>query len=141
LPLGTRELLGLNVTFCLTFKQLQNNINHTIQRIAYSIRTKNFLQQNNFENNQEYIEQLCIKNRHWDPPPASNLIETKTTCFKKLLKQKHNMLITKYNYQPLSNLTPLQINALNLLKHNKNVVLKATDKNLGSAISNTLNKS
>jgi hypothetical protein len=44
------------------------------------------------------------------------------------------MLITKYKNQTLSNLTPLQINALNLLKHTKNVVIKATDKNLGPAI-------
>jgi hypothetical protein len=34
----------------------------------------------------------------------------------------------------LSNLTPLQNKALNLLKQNKNVVIKATDKNLGPAI-------
>jgi len=44
------------------------------------------------------------------------------------------MLVTKYKNQTLSNLTPLQINALNPLKHNKNVVIKATDKNLGPAI-------
>jgi hypothetical protein len=35
LPLGTRELLGLNLTFCLASKQLQNNINHTIKGILY----------------------------------------------------------------------------------------------------------
>jgi len=58
LPTGTKELLGLNLSFCLAPKQLQNNINHTVCKMAYSIRTRHFLQQNNVNNNQEYIKQL-----------------------------------------------------------------------------------
>ncbi len=96
LPTGTKELLGLNLSFCLASKQLQNNINHTIRKMAYSIRTRYFLQQNNVNSNKEYIKQLYIKNKNWDPPPASNLIETKITIFEKLLKEKHSMLVKKY---------------------------------------------
>ncbi len=102
--------------------------------MAYSIRTRYFLQYNNIDSNQDYINQLYKRNKNWDPPPASNVIETKITCFEKLLKEKHNTLVKKYKYSSLSNLTPLQLKALSLQKKNKEVVIKSTDKNLGPAI-------
>jgi hypothetical protein len=93
LSAGNRELLGLNLKFCLASRQLQNNLNHTCLKIAYTIRTKHYLQTNNVKDSHEFIKQLYIRNKHWNPPPASTLIEEKLTEFEKLLKNEHNARI------------------------------------------------
>lgn len=131
LPNGARELLGLNLNFCLASRSLPTNINQTMLKLAYSIRTKHYLEENQIENETEYIKQLYVKNRNWHPPPASNTIEEGITKFEKLLKQAHNSLQKMNLNKNLSNLTPLQSHALNSLKRNRDIVIKATDKNLG----------
>ncbi|MFN9979131.1 MAG: hypothetical protein ACK53Y_04420, partial [bacterium] len=44
LPVGSKNLLGLNLKFCLSTKTLTNDINQTMLRLARSIRTHHFLQ-------------------------------------------------------------------------------------------------
>jgi hypothetical protein len=39
IPQGTKKLLGLNLKYCLASSQLKNNINTTVQKLAYAIRT------------------------------------------------------------------------------------------------------
>jgi hypothetical protein len=102
--------------------------------MAYSIRTKYCLDESNTSSSNEYVKQLYIRNKNWNPPPAPTLIEEKITEFEKLLKKSHKTLVEKATRTNSSNLTPLQAHALKSLKNNKNIVIKPTDKNLGPAV-------
>jgi hypothetical protein len=105
--------------------------------MAYSIRTRYYLQENNgFSDNNNYIKQLYIKNKNWDPPPTTNIIEESITSFEKLLKYTHSKLSMKRSRTKLSNLTPLQAKTLKELKENDSIIIKPTDKNLGPALMN-----
>jgi hypothetical protein len=92
IPQGTRQLLGLNLKYCLASSQLQNIINTTVQKMAYAIRTKYNLQALNKEDDSDYIKQIYIKNKTWNPEPAPLHIEDKITDFEKLLKHQQNNL-------------------------------------------------
>jgi len=134
IPTGTKQLLGLNLKYCLSTNHLNNNINKTVIRMANSIRTKIYLNSVGHPTDQDYEKQIYVKNKSWHPPPASFLIKNKITDFEKELKKEHTKLLNKYRKINLSNLTPIQANALKLLKKNDNFIIKTTDKNLGPAI-------
>ncbi len=136
IPIGTKQLLGLNLKYCLATNRLYNNINKTVLKLAYNIRTKTFLNSIGQTTDQEYEKQIYVRNKSWNPPPAPLLIENKLTDFEKELKKAQSKLLQKYNRINLSNLTPLQAKTLKLLKKNNNFIIKATDKNLGPAIMN-----
>jgi hypothetical protein len=137
LPIGTRNLLGLNLKFCLASTNLQNNINKTVLRMARSIRTSYFLKQHNLHANSNYEKQIYVKNLNWHPPPAPLRIKEKISSFEKLLKEKHAKLATKNRQRNLLNLTPLQKSTLQQLKANDKIIIKPTDKNLGPAVMDT----
>jgi len=101
--------------------------------MAYTIRTKCYLEKHGIINNVDYIKELNVKNKYWSPPPASSSIEDKLTQFKKLLKQTHN-LRKKLKGKNLSNLTKLQSKTVYTLKNDKDIIIKPTDKNLGPAV-------
>jgi len=101
--------------------------------MAYSIRTKCYLEDNQVANDSDYIKQLYIKNRNWNPLPAPNIIEESLTTCEKLLKQEHETRLIKNKTRNLSNLTPIQSKALLDLKLNHKIIIKPTDKNLGPA--------
>jgi len=94
IPTGTKQLLGLNLKYCLATNRLNNNINKTVRKMAYSIRTKLFLDSIGHSTNQEYEKQIYVKNSSWNPPPASLFLENKITEFEKELK-KSQALKTK----------------------------------------------
>jgi hypothetical protein len=102
-------------------------------KMAKTIRTQHFLNTNGIEGTADYIKQLYIKNKYWNPPPASNRIEESIMHCEKQLKQAQRTLQIKYKNSNLSNLTPLQTQVLNSLKKNPNIIIKPTDKNLGTA--------
>jgi hypothetical protein len=102
--------------------------------MAYSIRTTHYLNDTRAPINDSYEKQIYIKNKYWNPPPAPMLIEDKLTQFEKALKDKQSKLISKYKGRNLSNLTSPQCQTLQVLKNNKHLVIKPTDKNLGPAI-------
>jgi hypothetical protein len=79
LPIGCRELLGLNLKFCIATNKLHCRINKTMLKMANTIRTQYFLNKNGTEGTADYIKQLYIKNKYWSPPPASNRIEESIT--------------------------------------------------------------
>ncbi len=133
LPLGTRQLLGLNLNFCIASKRLDPNLNKTILRMARSIRINSYLKEQGLNDNAEYHKQIYICNNNWHPPPASILIEEQITKFEKLLKAKQHELTHKYRHHSLLNLTPLQKTTLTKLRKNSNIIIKPTDKNLGPA--------
>ncbi len=102
-------------------------------RMAYSIRTKCYLEDNQVANDSDYIKQLYIKNRNWNPLPAPNIIEESLITCEKLLKQEHETRLNKNKTRNLSNLTPIQSKALLDLKLNHKIIIKPMDKNLGPA--------
>jgi hypothetical protein len=59
-----------------------------MRQLAYSIRTKHFIDSFDTARENNYINQVYIKNKAWNPPPAPMLVEDKLTIFKKQLKQK-----------------------------------------------------
>ena len=138
LPPGTKHLLGLNLKYCLTSNKLDDGLNNTLLKLAQSIRTKHFLNSTGTGESSEYIPQIYLKNKTWDPPPASILIEDQITRFEKSLKKEIELLQKKYKNKNISNLTPLQFKALKQLKQNTNLIIKPTDKNLGPAIMDRL---
>jgi hypothetical protein len=133
LPLGAKQLLGLNLKFCLASNKLSYTPKRTLLNLAYTIRTKIHLKQLQSENNSEYIKQLYVKNRNWNPPPAPIDIENKLEEFDKALNKKHNELLANYQNTNLTNLTLSQNKTLKLLRQKKDIVIKPTDKNLGPA--------
>jgi hypothetical protein len=97
LPIGTRQLLGLNLNFYLATKNIKNNINKTILKMAWSIRISFFLRQYNLPADKDYEKQIYICDKNWHLSPAPLLIEEKITEFEKLLKEKQQKLIAKGN--------------------------------------------
>jgi hypothetical protein len=134
IPLGTKQLLGLNLKFCLSSRTLNNDINSTVRRMAYSLRTKFFLNEHNTRSESDYIKQIYVRNPTWNPPPAPARIEDNITKFEKLLKTTHHNLLQKHSKTNLSNLTTIQSKALKSLRQNRQLVVKPTDKNLGPAL-------
>ena len=105
--------------------------------MAYNIRTMYYLKQCNTNNNTEYIKQIYVKNKTWNPPPASNEIEDKLTEFEKTLQDAHLLQVSKTSKLKLKNLTASQQQTLLQLKSNKHYTIKPTDKNLGPATLDT----
>jgi len=134
LPPNTKQLLGLNLKFCVASNFLPNTINKTIRNLAYSIRTKEALKEANIHQNSTYIKQIYLKNPLWNPPPASIEIEDKITEFEKAIKKAHNNLILRHEKSTLRNLTKMQLQVLTELKSNNDIIIKPTDKNLGPAV-------
>jgi hypothetical protein len=102
--------------------------------MAYSIRTKYYLQGTDLQQKSEYIKQIYIKNKYWNPPPAPTLIEEKITEFEKKLKRLQQNYKTKTKLRNLRNLTFSHLKTLQILKSDTSVIIKPTDKNLGPAI-------
>jgi hypothetical protein len=136
-PQGTKQLLGLNLKYCLASSQLKNNINTTVQKMAYAIRTTFHLQNSNLTKDSDYIKQIYIRNRNWHPDPAAIHIENNITTFEKNLKEHQNEQTYKLQNRNLRNLTHTQSLALRQLKQDENLTIKPTDKNLGPAIVET----
>jgi hypothetical protein len=57
-PPGTRQLLGFNLKYCLASRKLPNNIHKTNLKMAYSIRTKHYLIENNLTSDAKNIKQI-----------------------------------------------------------------------------------
>jgi len=137
LPLNTKTLLGLSLKYCISGNNLNQNINKTLLQMAYSIRTKCHLNEIGYDGSADYDKQIYTKNKSWNPPPASLTIEDKLTEFGTALKAQQNKLIQKNSARNLNNLTYAQIKTLNILKQNKNLIIKPSDKNLGPAVLDT----
>jgi hypothetical protein len=71
------------------------------------------------------------------PNPAPSQIEDNITYFKKTLKAEQKQLTCTLHNRNLRNLTYSQSATVRLLKANKNLTIKPTDKNLGPAIMET----
>jgi hypothetical protein len=64
IPLGTRQLLGLYFKYCLVLSTLKDNINKTVLKMAYNIRTFFQLKKHdcpNDSNDSDYIKQIVLE--------------------------------------------------------------------------------
>jgi hypothetical protein len=105
IPLGTKQLLGLNLNFCLASNKIPNSIPNTKRNMAYNIRTAYYLKNQGTHNNTEYIKQIYVKNRNWNPPPAPIDIKNKITEFERALQEAYSAQISKLNKVNLKNLS------------------------------------
>jgi len=137
LPIGAKALLGLNLKFCLANNSINQDISKTLRKMAYSIRTKCQLDNMGISDNPNFEKQIYAKNKNWNPGPAPVIIEEKLEEFEKALNEEKRKLILKHSGRNLSNLTSSQRQVLHLLKHNKHLTIKPTDKNLGPAVMET----
>jgi hypothetical protein len=96
LPPGSKELLGLNLKYCLATNNMHFNTNLTIQNMAYTIRTNYYLKELGIPDGQNYEKQIYMKNKYWNPPPAPLTIENKITEFEKEIKHKQQLLAPKH---------------------------------------------
>jgi hypothetical protein len=69
-PHGTKNLLGLGLKYCVVPPKATPDITNGMFKRAYRIRTKHYLQTTDRTDNQEYIPQLYIKLKNWNPRPA-----------------------------------------------------------------------
>jgi hypothetical protein len=133
-PIGTQQLLGLNLKYCIAPNTIPDNINHTVRCMAYSIHTSHFLKSTGSNQDSELFKQIYLKNRNWNPLPASTEKEEYITCFETKLKEAHLTLTKRTQKRNLRNLSFMQLKTLKLLKDNTNLIIKPTDKNLGPAV-------
>jgi len=133
-PPGTKNLLGLGLKFCLAPPNPTPNAKDTLLKLAYKIRTKHYLDTNGRTSLDDYIPQLYIKLKGWNPPPAASHTETLLHSFETKLKEaiQNNTTERKKFY----NLTKTQANTLKLLKNSKEFIILPSDKNLGPTIMN-----
>jgi hypothetical protein len=137
LPIGAKALLGLNLKFCPSNNTINQDMSKTLLKMAYSICTKFQLDAMGLSDNSNFEKQIYTKNKNWNPVPAPLIIEEKLTEFGKALNEEKNKIILKYTGRNLNNLMPSQRLVLHLLKHNKHLTIKPTDKNLGPAVVET----
>ena len=96
-PLGFNILLGLSLNFCIEQNHPKPNVQYTLEKLKRSIRLKEWLEENGSNNNDddEYIPHLYLPSR-WNPPPASNKIESKLQQFSTKLEENRS----KQYYNP-----------------------------------------
>ncbi len=133
-PQGTDKLLGLGLKYCVTPSKPTQDIKYCLQKLAYKIRTKQYLTHNNHQSSDSYIPQIYIKLKGWNPPPATLTIENQITEFENKLQDAVNS--NRNQNIKSTNLTPPQRQTLQLLKNNTEFIIMPTDKNLGPAIMN-----
>jgi len=110
------------------------DIKTSMLKLAYKIRTKNHLITTGKTNANEYIPQLYIKLKNWNPPPAPLNTEERMTLFEKKIKEASR--INNLQTHTFTSLTPNQKITLNELKQSTEFIIMPSDKNLGPAIMN-----
>ncbi len=95
LPADTRQILSLNLKYYLVASKPPDNLKKTVQKMAHSICTKFQMDMLDQSTENNYIKQLYIRNKNWNPSPAPLHIEDKITRFDKLCKDAQQKLASK----------------------------------------------
>ena len=131
-PPGTEELLWNGLKFCIEKPLPKPHLQTTMARLRKEIRLKHFWSKRpTAEPTDEYNPKLYIKSL-WDPPPASEPLETAMTAFESELQTQ--IQLNQQKSQRQHNLYPSHRRLLTLLKQNPDFIVLPTDKNLGPAI-------
>jgi len=132
LPLGTKNIIGLGLKFCTAPTIPTPNIRETLQKLAYKIRTKHYLESTDRNEINEYIPQLYKKIKGWNPPPATLQTEHQISNFENNIRKA--TLNNTLKHQKFFNLTESQRKTLKELKKSTDIIILPSDKNLGPAI-------
>jgi hypothetical protein len=89
-PPGTKELLGLNLKYCLASAIPKPNLKASMKCFAYNICTELHLQKSASATDADYHPQIYVKTTRWNPPPASLEIEDSLTLFEKAFKKRNS---------------------------------------------------
>jgi hypothetical protein len=130
-PPGTRDLLGYSLNYCIQRPLPKPNLEATIQRLLYDIRTRFAIA--DFDNcSSDYNPKLYVKSEDWSPDDAPPEVEHALQCFKNKLLQATSAARKRRQY----NLHFQQRQLLQKLKASHQFIIIPTDKNLGPAIMN-----
>jgi hypothetical protein len=66
-PIGTKNLLGLGIKFCVVSPKPTFSIKECVKKLAYRIRTKQYLLSNKKPTNTKYIPQIYKKLKTGNP--------------------------------------------------------------------------
>ncbi len=105
------------------------NIEYTLKRLIWAIRLKQWLTEDEVNQDDGYIPSLYLP-PNWNPPEASNKTEDAISKFSMTLAIE----LVNNTTNTGSNLTRLQYNCLQLLKDDHHFIFCLTDKNLGSVV-------
>lgn len=132
LPPGTKSLLSLGLKFCIRHRKPTNNIEKSLERFEYDVRTKVWVKNQELdEGHDDFNPKLYLKSPTWEPPGAGARVEEALQEFNRRITElhvKHQKITTR------KNLTYLQNNALNKLVDHPNIYICPADKNMGIAI-------
>jgi hypothetical protein len=135
-PKNFQILLGLGLNYALKTPRVKNNTKTIMKRFRNDIRRKYFFQQRpENKEKEDYIPKLYLKTS-WEPPEANETIEE---CMDKLENKIEKLNNSKQKKLNTYNLTAQQQTLLNKFKNDKTYKIWPTDKNLGTAITETDN--
>jgi len=99
LPTGTKALLGLNLKYCLSNNNINQDINKTLLNMAYSICTKCHLEATGYADNSNFEKQIYTKNKNWNPDTVLPIMKEKLTKFERALNKQQKKVILKKQQQ------------------------------------------
>eukprot|EP00956_Cyclotella_meneghiniana_P031417 scaffold82339_cov63-Cyclotella_meneghiniana.AAC.4 len=86
---GTKSLLNLGLKFCLKAKEPTNIMMSSIARFVYDVRTKHWLLTQNLPDDDDFNPKLYLKSPDWNPPYASEAIESALKKFEEHMSELH----------------------------------------------------
>lgn len=126
LPKEIEQILVLNGKFVFHQKAKASLVEKAFSAFQRSVRTRYYFRDS--PENRSFIPKFHIKKEHWDPPEASDKLET-------ALREIRTYLAHQVESRPLSRPTP-NPNFQVLFKYltEKDFLVKITDKNLGLSV-------
>ena len=133
-PLGTKQLLGYNLKFCIQKPLPTPDIETTVRRLRASVRTSFAVADfsSGSDASSDYNPKLYIKSDTWDPPAAPLLVEDALHMLREQLTQASVANRNSRQY----NLSHSDRQLLQKLRSSRDFIIVSTDKNLGPAIMN-----
>jgi len=133
MPVGTKQLLGLGLKYCIKRTRPTNKLDTTIDRFTNDVRRTYFFKYTSMPEEDgiiRYIPGLYHKS-DWEPPKACKEIEQSITNFSRELRNRQSF----YQSKPtLSNLTSSQWGLIDYFKDNNDHIVIEADKNLGGCL-------
>lgn len=131
IPRAVIRLLGLGLKFCIMDKVPPSDLrDFDFDRFRDQIRTRFFFI-DNIDDEESFEPKIYVKNPDWVAPAASLEVEAALDKFQKTLTEYISQRYVR-SFRP--NLLYSELGLIGQLRRNKNVIVLATDKNLGPAI-------
>jgi hypothetical protein len=125
---GTKALLGIGLKFCPEAPTPAKDVIYSLGRLRESYRLRMWLDEEASEENQDYIPGLYES--RWRAPLGDHDLESRLITFEIDLNTSINSRPPNCQY----NLTLYERLALKNLKHDPNLLICDSDKNMGPSI-------